>query len=98
MRNLTCSTLKGLWSGMSLYSYVCHVVFSCLSRIRRIYGGGCLPIAQLQVLGGYAGEFKDKVRSFVSEYCSHLASGNDKGIDPHRAARLALFISRKQQS
>jgi hypothetical protein len=71
---------------------------SFVFRVRRIHGGGCLPVEQLPVFIGYDGEFKDKVRTFVSDYCSHLASSNDKGIDPHRAARLALFISRKQQS
>jgi hypothetical protein len=51
----------------------------------------------LPVLRSYEGQFKDKVRTFVSDYCSHLASGNEKGVDPIRAERLTVFLGSKLQ-
>ena len=71
---------------------------SFVFRVRRFYGSGCRPEEMLMVLMSYEGEFTRKVRTFVSDYCSHLASGNDRGIDPTRAQRLALFMSSKQKS
>ena len=96
MRNLTCSTSIELRSGMSLTSeFIALVSHHC--RVRRIYGGGCLPVVDLPVLRSYEGQFKDKVRTFVSDYCSHLASGNEKGVDPIRAERLTVFLGSKLQ-
>jgi hypothetical protein len=66
-------------------------------RVRRIYSGGCLPVVDLPVLRSYGGQFKDKVRTFVSDYCSHLASGNEKGVDRIRAERLEVFLCSKLQ-
>jgi hypothetical protein len=85
----------------SMERYVCTSELTALisyrCRVRRIYSGGCLPEQQLPVLTSYQGMFKDKVRQFVAEYCSHLFSSNDKGVDPLRAERLAAFIAGKQQ-
>ncbi len=85
----------------SMERYVCTSELSALisyrCRVRRIYSGGCLPEQQLPVLSSYQGMFKDKVRQFVADYCSHLFSSNDKGVDPIRAERLAAFIAGKKQ-
>ena len=44
------------------------------------------------MLTGYEGQFKDKVRTFVSDYCRHLASSHETGVDPVRHQNLLAFL------
>ena len=93
MRNLTCSTSKGPWNGISLtVVYACVDLICILCRVRRLYSRGCLPTEKLGVLTGYEGQFKDKVRTFVSDYCRHLASSHETGVDPVRHQNLLAFL------
>ena len=63
----------------------------------RLYSGVCIvapthpALMHPDVLS--ANEMIDRMSMFITRYVSHLASSNDKGVDPDRLAHLQLYIA-----
>jgi hypothetical protein len=57
---------------------------------------GCVPRDPEQSeLRNFEGTLLQKASAFVTEYCSHLASGHNGEFDPDRLKSLKMFLSEK---
>ncbi len=79
-----------------MYSYVSALLCnsgSLFHSLEAYVNSGCVPRDDHEFLNKYTGSFVVQSRSFASEYCSHLASGNDAGFNAERLAKLNVFIA-----
>ena len=94
MKSHMCNILTDHWSGEQLCYYLCSIwhIFSFSEYLE----SGCVPRdPNLSALRSYSGTFLEKVSSFRTEYCSHLASSNCEGFDADRLQSLQQFLLTK---